>query len=131
MKYHWQNARIIVLLIISAVLATIFVWLQIKLQEKATVPPRIFKNRSIYVACLFSFFLLAAMFYTLFYLPIWFQAVQGVSAVQSGVRSLPLILSMTVASLFSGGVVTYFGYYVPFMVFSTLSNYQEGSFTWK
>jgi MFS family permease len=56
------------------------------------------------------------MFYTIYYLPIWFQAVQGVSAVQSGIRNLPLILSMTVGSIICGGLVTAWGYYVPFMI---------------
>lgn len=119
-KYHWANARIIVLLILAALLCIIFVVLQIKLQEKATVPPRIFKVRSIWVACIFSFFLAGSMFYTIYYLPIWFQAVQGVSAVQSGIRNLPLILSMTVASILSGGLVTALGFYVPFMIFGSI-----------
>ena len=56
------------------------------------------------------------MFYSIFYLPIWFQAVQGVSAVESGIRNLPIILSMTVASMLVGILVTALGYYVPFMI---------------
>jgi hypothetical protein len=60
------------------------------------------------------------MFYTIYYLPIWFQAVQGVSAVQSGIRNLPIILSMTVASIITGGLVTALGYYVPFMIFGSV-----------
>lgn len=115
-KYHWSNARIIVLLILAAFLAALFIYLQIKLQEKATVPPRIFKVRSIWVGCIFSFFFAGSMFYTIYYLPIWFQAVQGVSAVQSGIRNLPLILSMTVGSILAGALVTITGYYVPFMI---------------
>jgi len=50
-KYDWQNARIIILLVLALLLCVSFVFLQIKLGEKATVPPRIFKIRSIWVAC--------------------------------------------------------------------------------
>lgn len=114
-KYNWGNARIIVLLILAFILAVSFVLLQIKLQEKATVPPRIFAVRSIWVGCIFIFFLAGAMFYSIYYLPIWFQAVQGVSAVQSGIRNLPLILSMTLGSMLSGGIITATGHCVPWM----------------
>jgi len=95
----------------------VFVFLQSKLQEKATVPPRITKKRSIWACCFFAFFLTGSVFFAIFYLPIWFQAVQGVSAVQSGIRNIPLILAMTVASFIGGAIVAYLGYYTPLMVY--------------
>lgn len=39
---------------------------------------------------------IAGSFYILlYYLPIYFQAVKGVDAIQSGIRTLPLILGMS------------------------------------
>ena len=55
------------------------------------------------------------MMVLLFYLPIWFQAIKGVNAEQSGIRNLPLVLSMVVGSIGSGLLVSKFGYYNPFM----------------
>ena len=52
----------------------------------------------------------------LYYLQIYFQAVYNVSAAQSGVRNLPFILSSTLATNFSGGLITVFGHFVPFMI---------------
>jgi len=49
-------------------------------------------------------------------LPIWFQAIQGVSAVESGIRTLPMVLSMVVASMGSGILISRVGYYTPFMI---------------
>ena len=51
-----------------------------------------------------------------FYLPIWFQAIKGVTAVKSGIDSLPMILGVVVASIVAGGAITAIGYYTPFML---------------
>jgi len=51
-----------------------------------------------------------------YYLPIWFQAVKNVSAYQSGIDSLPLILALVVSSILAGALVRRLGYYVPFMI---------------
>lgn len=48
------------------------------------------------------------------YIPIWFQAVQGVSAVESGIRTIPLVLSLTIASVLAGILTSKIGYYTPF-----------------
>lgn len=52
----------------------------------------------------------------LYYLPIYFQAVFDVSASQSGVRNLPLILGVTIATILSGGLITVFGHFVPYII---------------
>lgn len=49
-------------------------------------------------------------------LPTWFQAIQGVDALESGIRTLPLILSFLVASILSGGLTSKIGYYTPFLI---------------
>ncbi|KAH0430442.1 hypothetical protein CcaCcLH18_07822 [Colletotrichum camelliae] len=45
-----------------------------------------------------------------------FQAIQGVSAVESGIRQLPLVLSMVVASLMTGALIRRTGYYTPLLI---------------
>jgi hypothetical protein len=45
-----------------------------------------------------------------YYLPVWFQGVQGVSAVESGIRNLPLILGLVLMSIISGIGVSIIGY---------------------
>lgn len=49
-----------------------------------------------------------------------FQAVQGVSAVESGIRNLPLVLSTTVFSIIAGGATTALGYYTPWMIIGSV-----------
>ncbi|KAJ7282314.1 major facilitator superfamily domain-containing protein [Mycena rebaudengoi] len=105
-KYEWKNGRIIGLFAVFVVLFAVFVGIQIWKQEAATVPPHIFKRRSIWAAALWSLCMGASFFILIFYIPIWFQAIKGVSAVQSGIRNLPMILSLVLSSIVAGGIVT-------------------------
>jgi EmrB/QacA subfamily drug resistance transporter len=113
-KYAWNDAKIIALFILFGVLIIAFIAIQIWLGEGATVPPRIAKQRSIAAGSFFGLCLGGSFFILVYYLPTYFQAIQGVSAIESGIRSLPLILSQVVALIFAGAMTTQFGYYTPF-----------------
>jgi hypothetical protein len=71
-------------------------------------------------ATTFSFFLGSSVFVTLYYLPIWFQAIQGVSPIMSAVHSLPLIICQVLATFASGILTTRIGYYMPFVYISVV-----------
>jgi hypothetical protein len=60
------------------------------------------KNRSMAAASFFAFCLGSAFNIMIYYLPVWFQAVQGASAIESGIRNLPLILSLVIFSIIAG-----------------------------
>lgn len=49
------------------------------------------------------------------FLPFYFQAVKGTSAEDSGIRTIPYLVSNTLASIVVGGIITWSGYYVPFL----------------
>ncbi|KAI2629294.1 major facilitator superfamily domain-containing protein [Hypomontagnella submonticulosa] len=120
-EYPWNNARIIVLLVLCGVFCAVFVAIQIWKKEDATVPPRIMKQRSVAAAAWFGFWNGAGLMALTYYLPIWFQAVKGVSAVESGIMLLPLVLSTVITSLVSGALVSKIGYYAPFFLSSSIT----------
>jgi MFS family permease len=97
------------------VLTAVFVAVEIKLGEKALVPPRIFTQRSVLAGVFWTMSTSACMMVMLFYIPIWFQAVKNVDAEQSGIMNLPLVLAMVIGVIFSGIAISKFGYYNPFM----------------
>ncbi|PBP24659.1 DHA14-like major facilitator [Diplocarpon rosae] len=119
-KYTWGSWRIIILFIFSGILISAFVAIQFWKQETATVPPKIMKNRTMWSASFFSFALGAAFLLLVYFLPIWFQAVKGASAVKSGIMNIPMVLSLIVLSILSGILVTVIGYYAPFMILSSV-----------
>jgi MFS family permease len=48
-------------------------------------------------------------------IPVWFQAIKGVSPVKSGIMNLPMILGMVLFSILTGVLTTVFGYYTPYI----------------
>ncbi|KAL2075393.1 hypothetical protein VTL71DRAFT_336 [Oculimacula yallundae] len=110
-EYHWENARIIVLFILAGILLGTFILVQFRSGDNATVPVRIVYQRSILSGMYFSFVTPGSMMVIIYFLPIWFQAIKGVSAVTSGINTLPLVLSLVVASIIAGGITAKTGYY--------------------
>jgi hypothetical protein len=86
------------------------------LGNKALLVPHILRKRIVSVGSAFVFFVGGAFFVLLYCLPLYFQAVQGVSAIQSGIRNLALIISSTLFIVFAGGIITKTGYFAPLMV---------------
>jgi hypothetical protein len=58
-----------------------------------------------------------------YYLPFYFQAIKGTTAEQSGIRCVAYLISNTVASLIFGGIVTFVGYYTPFIWFGAAGKF--------
>lgn len=131
--YAWSNWRIILMFVLFGVLLIIFIIIQIWKQETATVPPRIFKNRSILSGMWFSGCLGGTMMVFVYYIPIWFQAIKGSSPVHSGIQNLAAVLSLVVGSILAGATITRLGYYTPFMIAcSVISSIGAGLITtWK
>lgn len=66
-KYAWGNGRIIALFVLFGVLIIGFIIVQIWKQDKATVPPRILKNRSVWGSAIYGAVLGAAFFVMVYY----------------------------------------------------------------
>lgn len=119
--YAWGNWRIILLFVLFGVLAIAFITIQILTSNTtATVPGRIQLQRTLIFGCFFAFCIGSVQLCAIYYIPIWFQAIKGTSAIQSGIDSLPFILAVVVASMMSGALVQKIGYYVPNMYFGVV-----------
>ncbi|KAI5207263.1 MFS transporter [Aureobasidium subglaciale] len=118
--YPWSNGRIIALLIVFGILAIAFCINEWRSKERATIPPHIAKQRTLIFSCIYAFFISSTVFVTLYFLPIWFQAVQGVTPVMSAVHTLPLILSQFLATFVAALGTMRLGYYMPFIVASVI-----------
>jgi uncharacterized membrane protein YidH (DUF202 family) len=112
----WNDSSVIGTFVGFGLIFIIFCIIEYYQGERAMVVGRLLKDRTIWVGMAFIFFLAGGFFLLLYYLPIYFQAVSGVTASNSGVRNLPLILAVTIATIISGGLITTFGHFVPFMI---------------
>lgn len=115
-RYGWNDWRIILVFVLFATLATVFAYTQYKQQDKAVLPPRILKNRTVLACALFSLCTNGVLATTEYYISIYFQGVRGYSATRSGVLGLPMIVGLAVCSLCASLLTTVIGWYTPSMI---------------
>ncbi|KAH6618014.1 major facilitator superfamily domain-containing protein [Chaetomium sp. MPI-SDFR-AT-0129] len=115
-EHPWNSSVVIGLFVGFGLMAIAFVAIQIWKGDRGTLPPRLFKNRDVVCAMMFAFFFGAAFFPLVYYLSLYFQAIQGDTAVQAGIKLLPLLISVVITSVASGGLITAVGYYNPFVL---------------
>ncbi|KAH6662897.1 SGE1 protein [Plectosphaerella plurivora] len=115
-EHPWNSATVIGLLVGFVLMIIAFIGLEIWQGERAMITPRLFKDRTLYISSLYGFFFAGSYFILIYYLPIFFQSVDGVSPMASGVRNLPLIIAVTIATVSSGIAITATGIYTPIMV---------------
>lgn len=133
----WGSSTIIGLFVGAGLLAAVFGYLQVRLGDRATIPIRILKQRSILTGGGVLFFTGAAcyvvsgpyhktslgLFLTsmqdVFYIPFWFQSVQGLDALTAGIRMIAFALPQIIALVAAGAIVTRTGHYVCYLSIRT------------
>ncbi|KAI1362035.1 major facilitator superfamily domain-containing protein [Xylaria arbuscula] len=118
--YGWKDARIIILFVLFAVLLAAFGWCQHRLQDKAILPPRILRKRTVLTGAWFSSCVEAILSVTEYYISIYFQGIKGYTATRSGLFILPLLAGIAAGNLLGGLGTTWLGYYNPFMLATTI-----------
>lgn len=113
----WDSSDVIGLLVGFVVILVAFIIWEYFQGERAMVVPRLFKQRTVAISCLYTFFFSGSYFLIIYYLPIYFQSVHNASPTISGVDNLPLILAVTVTMILSGIIITATGLPVPIQVF--------------
>ena len=83
------------------------------------IPPQLFRIRNGSLIFASSIFVNGPFQTTIVYwLPIWFQAVVGVSPEASSVRYLPTVVADALASVIGAGIVMQSGWWNPFLLFA-------------
>ncbi|WKV70964.1 MFS transporter [Streptomyces sp. PCS3-D2] len=109
-EYPWTSPVIIGLFAGGAVALALFCLAETRAAEP-TIPMRLFRNPVFAVCSVLSFVVGFAMLGAMTFLPTYLQYVDGDSATISGVRTLPMVFGLLLASVFSGNVVSKTGQY--------------------
>jgi MFS transporter, DHA2 family, glioxin efflux transporter len=115
-QHPWSSSIVIGLLVGCIVIFIVFAAWEYSQGDRAMIPLRLIKQRTYLVACLYWFFFGGGYFIIIYYLPIYFQSVDGVSPIRSGVRNLPLIIAVMIATIFSGASITATGLATPIQI---------------
>jgi predicted MFS family arabinose efflux permease len=98
----WSSKTALISLGVSLPLFIIFILVEMKVAREPFAPGHIIFHRSLFACYLCNFFSFSGWLAALFYLPLYFQAVDNVTATGAGLRLIPSILCGVSGSLFGG-----------------------------
>lgn len=113
-KYAWSSYHILVPLLLGVVGMAVFHWYEtMPWVKNPTLPSRIFTRRTPAAALIIAFINFTLLFWAIYFLPIYFQAVLRMSPIISGVALLPTVLLSVVMGIVAGIILTKTGRYRP------------------
>ncbi|MFD7862867.1 MDR family MFS transporter [Streptomyces sp. NPDC059783] len=118
-EYAWGSGVIIGLFVLGLAALAAFCLVEFRAKEPM-LPMRLFRNPVFTVCSILSFIVGFAMLGAMIFLPTYLQYVDGDSATLSGVRTLPMVVGLLAASIFSGNVVSKTGRYRVFPIVGSL-----------
>uniref|UniRef100_A0A8H7NBT2 Major facilitator superfamily (MFS) profile domain-containing protein n=1 Tax=Bionectria ochroleuca TaxID=29856 RepID=A0A8H7NBT2_BIOOC len=107
--FPWSNGRVIALLVVFGVLMMVFIAAEVYQGDNAMLPNRIMHQFHVLSSVWFCICSNGTTAVLSYYLPIWFQGVKGDSPIQSGIHTLPLVITTGAASILGGGLMSAFG----------------------
>ena len=114
----WLAAKVLGSLVFSAVMLAVFLWVESRAPEPL-LPLKLFRDPVIAVSSAALFLLGMSMFGIIVYLPLFMQAVLGISATQSGSLLTPLMLAAVAGSAITGQIVSRTGKYKKLSLFAS------------
>ncbi|KAI9685156.1 MAG: hypothetical protein M1822_004743 [Bathelium mastoideum] len=87
--------------------------------EHAMLTPRLMRQRTVWVNGVWGFLFAGSYFVTLYYPPIYFQSIDNVSPIGSGVQNIPLIMIFSFVTFTLGRAVTETGIAAPYLTASS------------
>jgi EmrB/QacA subfamily drug resistance transporter len=109
-EYAWGSKQILGLAAFALVTLAAFLFSQMRVAEPI-LPLHIFKDRNFALVSAIGFLVGFALFGAVAFLPVYQQTVQGVTATQSGLLLLPMMLGVMVTSFTIGRRITTTGRY--------------------
>lgn len=94
----WNSPTIIGLFVGSGITMMIFIAWEWYKGDDAMIPKRAVMRRTVVFTCLFAFCHMGSLSLAPYYLPEWFQVVEGVDPLESGVRMLPTVITQILAT---------------------------------
>ena len=115
---RWSDSDVIGTLVGFCLLSILFIINEIYMGDRAAVPARLAGRRRIWTSFAVVSFNSGGFFALIYYLPIYFQSIQNVSALESGIRNLPIVVA-GIFSILSGIIVSGTQQFIPFMFAGT------------
>ncbi len=107
----WNHPLVYGSLVASFVCLLLFIYIEDKVAPEPIIPIRLLGNRSVMAACLTLWFMTMAVYALIYYGPIYFQVVRGVTPTRAGTLFIPQSVGTAVGSFGSGLIMRATGKY--------------------
>ncbi|KAL2106344.1 hypothetical protein VUR80DRAFT_6873 [Thermomyces stellatus] len=113
MDGEWNSPDVIGLFVGAGVTLLLFIGWEWRRGDEAMIPGNVALRRNVVFTCVFAFSQMGGLTVASYYLPAWFQGIQGVGPLQSGVRMLPTVVTQIVSTMLASGLALRIKYYNP------------------
>ncbi|KAJ3383072.1 hypothetical protein HDU80_001330 [Chytriomyces hyalinus] len=113
--WEWNSAQVIALFVMFPVCTAIFIFIELRVAREPIVPAALFINSSIPALLVVAFCVGGAFFSAVYYISLFFQVVNGETATNAGVKTIPLVFGVVVLSIGSGITISKTGRYKMFL----------------
>lgn len=114
-SWAWGSTESLGLFALAAVSLSAFIAIERRAVEPV-LPLRLFRIRAISLSLVAAFGIAIVMFGAIIYIPVYAQGVIGVSATNSGLILMPLMVGFISCGILTGLLITKTGHYLPFML---------------
>ncbi|KAL9080588.1 MAG: hypothetical protein Q9157_000643 [Trypethelium eluteriae] len=118
--YAWNSSQVIGLFCGSAATSVVWIFWNYSRGKDASLPFSLIGQTAVWTSGIYQALIQTAIYGIIYFLPIYFQAVDNASPMLSGVYLLPTILSQLVMAVSSGKIMSTIGYALPSAIFSTV-----------
>lgn len=98
----YSSKSFISLVFVSLILLAAFIYTEARVSKEPIIPMEIMVERTVLASSLANWFYTMGTFVGLFYVPLFFQIVIGMTATQSGLRLIPNFFAVSIGSFGSG-----------------------------
>ncbi|KAL6792255.1 putative efflux pump antibiotic resistance protein [Trichoderma sp. SZMC 28013] len=117
-QYSWGSSKVVGLIVGFVAILVAWVGNEWFMGERAMLVPRIIGRRVNIVMAGVATAIGGSFFPVVYYVPIYFQSIDGTTPIMSGVRNLPMVIAVTFGIFIAGGLISKTGRYQYILLFS-------------
>ncbi|KAK9446533.1 major facilitator superfamily domain-containing protein [Limtongia smithiae] len=104
--FAWNSSVIIGSLVVSVIILSVFIYLELYVADEPVINLRLLKNRTVAGSAFTGWFINMGYYTNIFYISVYMLTVQGVSAAQSGGTLIPQFVGTASGSFVAGYYTT-------------------------
>ncbi|KAK9377118.1 major facilitator superfamily domain-containing protein [Lipomyces chichibuensis] len=107
----WLSFPVFVAFFLGSIFLAAFIYVELYIAMEPVIPITLLKDRTIFGASFTNWLIMMINYTQLFFLPIYFIAIRGISPTQAGTNIIPNFLGSAFGAIFSGTVMRTTGRY--------------------